>query len=97
MSITMEAYQLENLLLAIKKFTVKETLVELGLLKPFLTKTQAYKAYGQTTVKRWVEEGLVTLIKDGNNSAMVRINRMEIETVALASNRTTYLPTVERN
>lgn len=92
----LELYQLQNLIIAGQKYAVKATLVELGLLKPFLTKAQAYKSYGRGTVDRWIGEGLVKIIKDGDSSSSIRINRMEIEGVAMASNRTTYLPTNER-
>jgi hypothetical protein len=72
---------------AVVEFTTKTVLVELGLIKPYLSLNEAYSMYGEGTVDRWVREGLVHKIKDGEGNSPVRISRVEIEAVAQTSNR----------
>jgi len=68
-----------------------------GLLKPYIKLREANRMYGSAIVGRWYQEGLIHFIKDGNNNSSVRIDRIEIEATAKASNRGTYLSTKERN
>lgn len=59
-----------------------------GNIKPYMNKTEAYRLYGRTNVENWIRKGLITPKKDGlNPSAQVRIDRIEIETIADQSNR----------
>ncbi|HXH99224.1 MAG TPA: hypothetical protein VNI52_03070 [Sphingobacteriaceae bacterium] len=67
-----------------------------GLLKPYLSKQDAYRLHGQSNVDRWIREGLLTPRKDGNASAKWRIDRIELEAIAKASNRHTYTMVKER-
>ena len=67
-----------------------------GHIKPYLKLREANRLYGPAVVKRWIQEGLVTAIKDGDRNASVRISRVEIAAVARTCNRTTYLPMSER-
>jgi hypothetical protein len=85
-----------NALVDAAEVGAKKALEEVGLLKPYLKLREARRKYGEAIVNRWIKEGLVQLIKDGDRSASIRINRIQIESVAKASNRTTYLPTEKR-
>lgn len=62
----------------------------LGLLKPYISRNEAYKLYGRATVDRWINERLIHVIKDGTNSSKCRIKREEIELVAGMSNRASW-------
>lgn len=73
-----------------------KALVEIGKLKPYLKLNEAKRKYGPAIVERWIKEGLITPIKDGNHSASVRIDRIQIESIAKTCNRATYLKTQER-
>lgn len=55
-----------------------------------LSKTEAYRRYGRTCVDRWLAEGILT------ESSPKRINREQLEAVASACNRITYLPVADR-
>lgn len=85
-----------NALIDAAELGAQKALVEVGQLKPYLKKREAYRMYGEAVVNRWIMEGLVTPIKDGTRNASVRIDRIEIETVAKASNRSSYITTEER-
>ncbi len=74
----------------------QKALVDLGLAKPYLKLREAYRAYGEAIVKRWIAEGLVKVKKDGPRNASVRIDRIQLESVARTCNRATYLTTEER-
>lgn len=63
---------------------------DLGVIKPFISKAEAYRKYGRSTVDRWIGEGLIQLIKDGPGSSKIRIERSQIEQVAITSNRISY-------
>lgn len=88
--------EFRNALIDAAEVGAAKALVEVGNLKPFLKMREAYRQYGEAVVKRWIQEGLINPIKDGDRNANVRINRIELLTVAKASNRATYLTTEER-
>ena len=63
---------------------------EVGLLKPYMSQKEAHDKYGRATVERWVNEGLIKIIKDGTGHSKCRINRQQIETVAFTANRASW-------
>ncbi|MDX9848748.1 MAG: hypothetical protein RBT74_17350 [Tenuifilaceae bacterium] len=73
-----------------------KALMDVGLLKPYLKLRESYRLYGEAIVNRWIKEGLVRVIKDGTRNASVRIDRLELLTVARTANRATYLTAEER-
>jgi hypothetical protein len=85
-----------NALIDAAQVGATKALCEVGQIKPFLKLREAYRKYGEGTVKRWITEGLIEVKKDGNRTSSVRIDRIQIETISRASNRTTYLTTEER-
>lgn len=64
--------------------------IQLGAVKPYLSKSDAYRIYSRTNVDRWLKEGLITPIKDGPASAKYRLDRLKIQAVAKISNRPSY-------
>jgi len=65
-------------------------------LKPYISKKQASNLYGRAIVDRWIKEGLVKEIKDGDNSSTIRIDRIQLEIIAKSSNRSSFITTEER-
>jgi hypothetical protein len=59
-------------------------LVHTGGIKPYLKKNEAFRKFGRARVERWIESGYITIRKDGNHSAAWRIDRIEIEAIAIA-------------
>jgi hypothetical protein len=88
--------EFRDALKAASELAVSQTLMKLGLLKPYLSKAEAYKIYGRKQVDRWLREKLISKIKDGTNSSTIRLSRTELETIAATSNRmswfTHYVP-----
>ena len=72
------------------EIAAQKVLIATGNLKPYLSLNQAHKIYGRGTVDRWIKEGLITPIKDGDANSKVTIERLQIETVAKTSNRVSY-------
>lgn len=70
---------------AVSRFAVK-----CGLLKPYMSLNEAYKAYGRGTVDRWISEKLIIPIKDGTGTSKRRIERKQIELLAATSNRASW-------
>lgn len=54
-------------------------LVRTGHLKPYLTKSEAFRRYGRKNIEKWIGLGLLTIRKDGNHSAAWRLDLLEIE------------------
>lgn len=96
MQVTLERFDLKMLLADAMEIGAKKALIETGNLKPYLSKNEAYRAYGRRIVDRWLMEDLIKPIKDGSETAKVRLSRMELEILSKSSNRRTYLPTDER-
>ncbi|MNL49023.1 hypothetical protein D3C87_1719260 [compost metagenome] len=73
-----------------------DALMATGQLPDTLTKAQAFRLYGRSNIERWLSEGLINAVKHRGNSSKKFIDRLKLEAVARASNRTTYLPVSER-
>ena len=85
--IQIETYELRSLLSDAVELGYKKALQETGQIKPFLSQREAYRLYGEVTIKRWVSEHLIFPDKDGNNTSKVRYDRMKLEILAKSSNR----------
>ena len=59
-------------------------LIKIGTLKPYITKAEAFRRYGRKNIERWLDDGLLTPRKDGDNSAGWRIDRLEAELIVKA-------------
>jgi hypothetical protein len=88
--------EFRNALIDAAEIGAKKALEEMGLIKPYLKLREAHRLYGESIVRRWIQEGLIRPIKDGTRNASVRINRIQIEAIAKTSNRANYLTTEER-
>lgn len=89
-------HEYRNALVDAAEVGARKVLIDLGLSKPHMKLREAYRAYGERVVKRWIAEGLVEVKKDGPRNASVRIDRMQLESIAKTCNRATYLSTKER-
>jgi len=74
-----------------------KALKEAGLRKPSLKMSEANRLYGRSIVARWIKEGLIKPLKDGEATASLKIDRLQIEEVAKSANRSSFLTTNERN
>ena len=88
--------EFRNALIDAAELGATKALMDAGVLKPYLKLREAQRLYGKAVVNRWINEGLITTIKDGERTASVRIDRLEIQTVAKTCNRATYQNTEER-
>lgn len=85
-----------NALIDAANIGAMKALAQVGLLKPYMKLREAQRMYGEAIVNRWIREDLIQPIKDGNRTASVRIDRIQIDAVAKTCNRATYLNTEER-
>lgn len=88
--------EFRNALIDAAEIGATKALIQIGQMKPYYKLREAYRLYGESVVKRWIKEGLIRPIKDGNRTASVRIDRVQIETISKAANRASYLTTEER-
>jgi hypothetical protein len=59
-------------------------LMSTGKIKPYLKKAEAFRLYGRKNIEHWIDQGLITLRKDGDHSACWRIDRLEAEALVKA-------------
>ncbi|MDB5133425.1 MAG: hypothetical protein JWP37_28 [Mucilaginibacter sp.] len=96
MHITLELYELSNLLTDAAELGAKQMAINSGLTPPFLSASQAYKTYGRKLVERWVEEKLITPCKDGDKNHNLRYDSMRLQALAKSSNRIAYFINLEK-
>ncbi|MGM1428224.1 hypothetical protein ACS126_03145 [Sphingobacterium lactis] len=58
-------------------------LIHVGKIRPYLNKSQAKRKYKD--VEKWIDMGWISVRKDGNHSAPLRIDRFELESVGKAN------------
>ena len=73
----------------------QKALRQCGNQQPGCSKAEAYRLFGRSVVDRWFAEGLLTLIAK-NGKVSNKIDRTQLERVAAASNRTSYLAVADR-
>ena len=83
----MEAHKLKGLLLDAAKMGALEALKITGQAPATVSKSRAYKLYGEGQVDNWIRKGIVTQNKDGEKNSTVRIGLLELEAAAKTSNR----------
>jgi hypothetical protein len=88
--IQLTVLQLRALLSDAAELGATNALIKVGSLKPWISKTEAYRRFGTKTVNRWLIEGLIKLRSSTPNAVKKHINLMEIETVNKAYNTPLY-------
>lgn len=89
-------HELASLIVRAVQEGTGRALAESNALPGYLSKTEAYRQHGRTSVDRWIAEGLIRVENpDGRNTKKL-IRRDRLEAVAGQSNRRTYLPVRER-
>ena len=73
----------------------KKALSHSGILQATCSKAAAYRLFGRSIVDRWFAEGLLTTIAN-KGKVSNKIDRTQLERVAAASNRTSYLAVADR-
>ena len=63
------------------KIALDLAFARLGLIKDEISQREAFRLFGQTTVRSWVNEGLVKRIKIGDKNTKVTYSRIELETL----------------
>ena len=64
--------------------------VEAGLLKPYLSLSEAKRKYGPKVVQEWIDSDIIHVQKDGERNCKCRIKRSELELAAVTSNRSVW-------
>ena len=96
MELYLDLLTLKQLLQDAAELGGMKALTGAGVLKPYLSQSEAGRIYGRANVERWIKERLIIPIKDGPASAKVRLDRVKLEAIAKSSNRPFYLNSIER-
>ena len=86
----MQELELKNLLSEAIFLGIQEYQSQFGNMPKYLSKNQAYQKYGRKIVDRWIKEGLIKELKDGDKQYKIRLDRLELEKVAAFSNRPSF-------
>lgn len=92
----MKLHDLSLILKTAAETGAANALREGGALIDKVSKSQAYRQFGRANVDRWVAEKLIVLHSADGKTLHKCIDRSQLEAVADASNRITYLPVTER-
>lgn len=95
-TVTLDLNTLARLLQDAAYVGATQALGTTGALKPYLSQTEAWNQFGRGNVTRWIKEGLITPIKDGQHSAKIRLDRAKLEAISRTANTGCYLNTIER-
>ena len=92
----MKTEELSGLLIGAVKKGAGELLLKDHFSEDFMTKQDAFKLFGRSTVERWIKEKLlIPLLRDGKVVKKC-IERKKLHAIAAKSNRISYLPVAER-
>lgn len=86
---TMELLELKNLLIDAASIALKKNQITSAKGKATMSRRAADRVYGPDVVARWIDEKLIHVRQDGPK-CRCRIDVIEIEAVAKASNRVSY-------
>lgn len=81
---------LRNMLADAAELGAQNALTRAGLIKPWISKADAFRRYGERTVRRWIAEGLVKPCLSTPNAVKKHINLKEIEAINKAYNTPIY-------
>lgn len=81
MEFNISSHQLKLIIQESAEMGAIQALTKVGKLKPYLKKSEAFRKYGRANIENWAEKGLITVRKDGDHSAVWRIDRIEVEAI----------------
>ncbi|MBC7655086.1 MAG: hypothetical protein H7098_11510 [Oligoflexus sp.] len=81
---------LRSMLADAAELGAQTALTKAGLIKPWISKAEAFRRYGERTVKRWIAEGLVKPCSPSPNAVKKHISLKDIEEVNKAYNTPFY-------
>lgn len=82
-----EEAQLKNIIISAIEIGILKGSMQKVSANPFVSKNEAFRTYGRTTVQGWIEQGLIKELKDGEGTSKIRIDRIQLAKIACASNR----------
>lgn len=80
--IKMEPDQLRRMLADAMEMGVNKTLIETGVIKQHVSRSEAYRRYGRKTVDRWIADRIIKPKKSEGRTSTIRLDRMELEMAA---------------
>ncbi|SDF70284.1 hypothetical protein SAMN05216464_12526 [Mucilaginibacter pineti] len=90
MDITISTHHLTLLIEQAAEMGAKHALTQTGRLKPYLKKSEAFRQFGRRNVEHWIEDALLIPRKDGDHSAALRLERIELEAISAAEDLLFY-------
>lgn len=75
MNYTFTQFELKSLLIEAAEMGAKKALLEVGAIKPVMSKREAYRMINQATVDRAIENGTLKTTKKGGVTSKVWIDR----------------------
>ena len=70
-----------------KNLIMESALNRLGLIKDEISQREAFRVYGESLVRTWLNRGWITRIKPGAGNTKVTYSRIELDTVKQLYNK----------
>lgn len=90
MDYTLEEKHLREIIISAVEIGIMKGTMLKESVKPFVSQREAFRLYGKRAVQRWIKEGLIAEIKDGEDNSKIRIERLQLAKIACACNRDNY-------
>lgn len=90
MEVTLQLFELKNLLTDAVELGAKKALIDAGISRPTISQTQAYELYGRARVDKWVKNRWIKRCKQGNNTSSVTFDSLELQILDKTKQRARY-------
>lgn len=76
-----DLFEFKNIVMDSANLGASIALSRLGLIKDEISQREAYRIYGESTIRTWLNRGLIHRVKIGEKNSKVTYSRIELETV----------------
>ena len=85
-----EKFEIAEIITVLSSVSVIKLLIELGKIKPYLSRNEANKKYGRAFMDLLFMSGKLKIIKDGENTSKYRLDRVQLEALAATNHMTAW-------
>ncbi len=76
-----DLFEFKNIVMYSANLGASIALSRLGFIKDEISQREAYRIYGESTIRTWLNRGLIHRVKIGEKNSKVTYSRIELETV----------------
>ena len=76
-----DLFEFKNIVMDSANLGASIALSRVGVIKDEISQREAYRIYGESTIRTWLNRGLIHRVKIGEKNSKVTYSRIELETV----------------